>query len=216
MASESNQNTDTKDLYRGYTDALEWEAERVDQRTTWLITCQSILFAAYALGLFESSKRPDYLGYTFLIVVSLVGIISSRLIYRSIQAAHNTMDELIRYLQGLTRDEARKRERTQGRQPTDADLERKKPPQAADPMSPQVPRVYPAYFDLRVLPHAMRFGLDDPVNQPAHREGQSPELLARLFTVGWVLVMVPTAAHAIPPVHNAINGAFTCLFGTVK
>lgn len=73
---------DRQELYEEYQEQQKFEHELINRRVNWLLTSQSILFAAYALAISEQETVNEY----FLCIVALTGLASSFLLFMGIFA----------------------------------------------------------------------------------------------------------------------------------
>ncbi len=73
-----------RDIWDDYNHRQEFEHELLDRKTTWLLTSQTILFAAYGVT-FGASQRTHGLG-DFRRVVAWAGLITSVVVFLGILA----------------------------------------------------------------------------------------------------------------------------------
>jgi hypothetical protein len=73
---------DRQGLYKEYLERQKFEHELINRHVTWLLTSQTILFAAYGLGLSSDRIIPK----DFLCVVAYSGLVSSFLLFIGISA----------------------------------------------------------------------------------------------------------------------------------
>jgi hypothetical protein len=66
MAQEGERYRESRDIWNDYNARQEFEHELIDRKTTWWLTTQSILFAAYGLTVND--------GATFRRVIAYVGV----------------------------------------------------------------------------------------------------------------------------------------------
>jgi len=69
-------------LYKEYSKRLKFEHDLINRRITWLLTSQTILFAAYGLG----AKKDSIISPNFLTVIAISGLVSSLLLFVGIVA----------------------------------------------------------------------------------------------------------------------------------
>lgn len=70
------------EIFKEYLDRQKFEHELIDRRVTWLLTSQTILFAAYGLGVSKDSDIPQL----FLNAVAVSGLLSSLFLFIGIVA----------------------------------------------------------------------------------------------------------------------------------
>ena len=73
---------DQEELFKEYSDRQKFEHELINRRVTWLLTSQTILFAAYGIG----ASKGIVISQQFLCVVSACGLLSSFLLFLGIVA----------------------------------------------------------------------------------------------------------------------------------
>jgi hypothetical protein len=81
--------------------ALEHENLLINQRFTWLLSCQGLLLAGYVLAFQSSVKpanvRPELVSQIVLFALAFAGILTSLFLSRGIHAAHQQHDVLKRW-----------------------------------------------------------------------------------------------------------------------
>jgi hypothetical protein len=70
------------EIFKEYVDRQKFEHELIDRRVTWLLTSQTILFAAYGLG----ASKENVISPLFLNAVAVSGILTSLLLFLGIVA----------------------------------------------------------------------------------------------------------------------------------
>jgi hypothetical protein len=73
---------DRQNLFNEYSDRQKFEHELINRRITWLLTSQTILFAAYGLG----ASKDNTVTPQFLKVVAWCGLLSSFFLFLGIVA----------------------------------------------------------------------------------------------------------------------------------
>ena len=73
----------TQELFNEYLNRQKFEHELINRRVTWLLTSQTILFAAYGLGASKDNNVPEH----FLDVIAWCGLLSSLFLLLGILAS---------------------------------------------------------------------------------------------------------------------------------